>query len=120
MLGFRIKALETHEKEDDTKWLTYWVVFASVSIVEAFTDIFFFWIPLYSLLKCVVFLFLMAPTSPNGSILFYEKVIRPYILKHEKKLDQAFEAASDLAGDFANTARKKATEVAEHIGGKMD
>ncbi|VDP90346.1 unnamed protein product [Echinostoma caproni] len=98
-----IKALETFDKEDDTKWLTYWVVFATVSVIEAFTDIFFYWIPLYSLLKCCVFLFLMTPTKPNGSIMIYEKLIRPYILKHEKKLDQAFDAAADLAGDFANT-----------------
>lgn len=116
-----IKALETHDKLDDTKWLTYWVVFAAVSVIEAFTDIFFYWIPLYSLLKCCVFLFMMAPMSPNGSILIYERLIRPYILKHEKKLDEAFDAAADLAGDFAATARKKAAEVAsEHLGGKTD
>lgn len=53
--------------------------------------------------QCIAFLFLMTPTKPNGSILIYEKLIRPYVLKHEKKLDQAFDAATDLAGDFANT-----------------
>ncbi|GAA47648.1 receptor expression-enhancing protein 5 [Clonorchis sinensis] len=96
-----IKALETEDKEDDKKWLTYWVVFAAVSVFEAFTDILFYWIPLYSLLKCCMFLFMMIPTEPNGSVLIYQRIIRPYFLKHEKKLDDAVKAASDLAGDFS-------------------
>lgn len=45
------KAIETKQKDDDTKWLTYWVVYAVFSLVEYFTDIFLFWIPLYWFLK---------------------------------------------------------------------
>ncbi|KAF7233597.1 hypothetical protein EG68_12225 [Paragonimus skrjabini miyazakii] len=116
-----IKALETLDKKDDTKWLTYWVVFAAVSVVEAFTDIFFYWIPLYSLLKCVMFLFLMSPTDPNGSMLIYERIIRPYILKHEKDIDDAVNTAVDLAGDFSEGVKKKATEAAvSHFSNKED
>nr|CAH8825001.1 unnamed protein product [Trichobilharzia regenti] len=106
-----IKALETADKADDTKWLTYWVVFAAFSVVESFTDIFFYWVPLYSLLKCSFFLFMMIPTSPNGSILIYQKVIRPHILAHEKDIDKIINEAADLAGDFGNAAKKKAAEV---------
>lgn len=31
------KAIESSTKEDDTQWLTYWVVFASFSVLEIFT-----------------------------------------------------------------------------------
>ena len=31
-----IKALETLNKQDDKKWLTYWVVFAFFSVLEFF------------------------------------------------------------------------------------
>lgn len=53
--AFRIKAIESTNKDDDTKWLTYWVVYAAFSLIETFTDIFLNWIPLYALLKVYFF-----------------------------------------------------------------
>ena len=47
----RIKAIESKEKEDDTQWLTYWVVYSVFSLVEFFSDILLFWIPFYWLMK---------------------------------------------------------------------
>ena len=41
-------------KEDDTKWLTYWVVFALFSVFEFFSDFIFSWFPLYWLVKVYV------------------------------------------------------------------
>lgn len=46
-----MKALESPLKEDDTKWLTYWVVYACFSIVEYFSDLIVGWFPLYWLMK---------------------------------------------------------------------
>lgn len=46
-----IHALESPTKEDDTKWLTYWVVFAVFSVVEYFADTIVGWFPLYWLAK---------------------------------------------------------------------
>lgn len=46
-----MKALESPQKDDDTKWLTYWVVFAVFSVVEYFSDFIVGWFPLYWLLK---------------------------------------------------------------------
>jgi len=64
-----IKAIESATKEDDTKWLTYWVVYSLFVVVESLTDILLSWIPLYFLLKCVFLLFCMAPIKKNGSVL---------------------------------------------------
>lgn len=50
-----IKAIESRNKDDDTKWLTYWVVFAAFSLTEFFADIIVGWFPIYWLLK-VIFL----------------------------------------------------------------
>lgn len=44
---FSIKAIESSVKDDDTQWLTYWVVYGVFSIVEAFSDIFLSWFPFY-------------------------------------------------------------------------
>lgn len=46
-----VKAIESERKDDDTKWLTYWVVFAFLNTIEFFSDIFLSWFPLYWLAK---------------------------------------------------------------------
>lgn len=47
----RCKAIDSVDKDDDTQWLTYWVVYAAFGIIEYFTDILLSWIPFYFLLK---------------------------------------------------------------------
>lgn len=47
----RVKAIESTNKDDDTQWLTYWVVYAAFNIAEFFSDIFLGWFPLYFLFK---------------------------------------------------------------------
>lgn len=42
-----VKAIESRNKEDDTQWLTYWVVYGLFSVAEFFSDIFLFWFPFY-------------------------------------------------------------------------
>lgn len=51
----RIKAIESTDKDDDTKWLTYWVVYGVFSVAEFFADIFLSWFPFYYIGKVSVF-----------------------------------------------------------------
>ena len=46
-----LKAIESPKKEDDTKWLTYWVVYAYLCTLEFFSDILLSWFPFYWLAK---------------------------------------------------------------------
>lgn len=46
-----IKAIESSSKADDTKWLTYWVMYAVFSIIEFFSIFLYKFIPCYYLLK---------------------------------------------------------------------
>lgn len=94
-----IKAIESKEKDDDTKWLTYWVVYSVFHLVEFFADIFLFWIPLYWFLKCVFLVYCMVPTPFNGSVTIYYKLIRPYVLKYEKTIDSHVDKAKELVKD---------------------
>ena len=65
-------AIESTDTEDDTQWLTYWVVYGFFGLVEFFTDIFLSWIPFYYLLKCGFLVWCMAPTPNNGSTIIYK------------------------------------------------
>lgn len=46
-----MKALESPKKEDDSKWLTYWVVYACFVNIEFFSDLIVSWFPLYWMAK---------------------------------------------------------------------
>ncbi len=37
------KAISTSTKQDDTQWLTYWVVYAFFTMTESVTDVLFSW-----------------------------------------------------------------------------
>ncbi|KAB0803653.1 hypothetical protein PPYR_00623 [Photinus pyralis] len=97
-----IHAIETPHKDDDTKWLTYWVVYALFSLVEFFADIIVGWFPMYWLLKCVFMVWLMIPTEFNGSLILYNRIIKPYYLQHHSRVD-----------DTINKVRQEATKILE-------
>lgn len=43
-----------------------------------------------------------APVSSNGSLTLYNKVIRPFILKHQKKIDETLGKAAGAAQTALN------------------
>jgi len=99
-----IHALESQNKDDDTKWLTYWVVFALFSVVEFFSDIIFSWFPLYWLVKVVFLVWCFIPLQSNGSAYIYSRLIRPIFLKNRQNIDNAFSSAVGSATGLANKA----------------
>ncbi|CAG0884369.1 unnamed protein product [Darwinula stevensoni] len=102
-----VKAIESKNKDDDTQWLIYWVVFAVFSCLEFFSDILLSWFPFYWLFKCVFLIWCFVPIQNNGAHLMYYKFIRPYILRHQDKVDKALSDATQHVSDFA---RRKAQE----------
>ncbi|CAB3369656.1 Hypothetical predicted protein [Cloeon dipterum] len=96
-----IKAIETRNKEDDTKWLTYWVVFAVFSLFEFFSDLLLSWFPFYYLAKCLFLVWCFAPNEYNGSLMVYSRIIRPVFLRHESDVDKVLSSATDKLGELA-------------------
>ncbi|XP_059487221.1 receptor expression-enhancing protein 5 [Neocloeon triangulifer] len=107
-----IKALETKNKEDDTKWLTYWVVFAVFSIFEFFSDLLLSWFPFYYLAKCVFLAWCFIPSEFNGSLVVYKRIIRPVFLKHEEDVNNVLSTATQKLTELAGDAAKLATDAA--------
>jgi receptor expression-enhancing protein 5/6 len=102
-----VKAIESAAKDDDTQWLTYWVVFGFFSILEFGFDLFLFWVPLYWFLKCCFLMWCMWPTENNGSVIIYRCLVRPFILKHEKEIDAALSRASGAASEALSPSERK-------------
>ncbi|EDV53622.1 uncharacterized protein Dere_GG12216 [Drosophila erecta] len=82
-----IHAIESSTKQDDTRWLIYWVTFAIFTVIEFFSDLLTSMIPFYWLLKCAFLIWCMLPIKQNGSTIIYHKLVRPYFLKHSESFD---------------------------------
>lgn len=71
-----LKALKTKTTSDDTQLLTYWVVFASLQIVEFWSKTILYWIPAYFLFKTLFLIYIALP-STNGAELIYKTILAP-------------------------------------------
>merc|ERR1712000_160003 len=71
-----IKAIESKDKEDDTQWLTYWVVFGLFTVIEFFTPTLLWVFSWYFVVKFFFVLWLLSPVH-NGASIFYAVVLRP-------------------------------------------
>ncbi|XP_037360127.1 receptor expression-enhancing protein 6 [Talpa occidentalis] len=96
-----IKAIESPDKEDDTVWLTYWVVYGLFGLAEFFSDLLLSWFPFYYAGKCAFLLFCMIPGQWNGAHVLYQRVVRPLFLKHHGAVDSV---ASELCGQALDLA----------------
>lgn len=116
----RIHALESEGTGDDTKWLTYWVVYAFFGLFEFFSDMILGWFPFYWLAKVAFLIWCFNPLS-NGSLVVYERFIRPVFLRNQKRIDKAMSSASGAVlsqGESANTLQitlNKRVLIASHI-----
>jgi receptor expression-enhancing protein 5/6 len=80
------QAIKTTDKEDDTLWLTYWVVFSLFSFIEFFLDIILVWLPLYYELKFCFILWMTLPYT-NGALLVWQKA-EPVLDVWVKKIEE--------------------------------
>ncbi|XP_058138153.1 receptor expression-enhancing protein 6 [Dasypus novemcinctus] len=96
-----IKAIESPSKEDDTVWLTYWVVYGLFGLAEFFSDLLLSWFPFYYVGKCAFLLFCMMPGPWNGAHVLYHRVVRPLFLKHHEAVDSVVSELSRRALDAA-------------------
>jgi len=78
-----LKAIESVGTQDDTQWLTYWVVFASFNIIEYFSGTVLYWFPFYFLFKTAFILWLALPQF-RGAQYLYSTALRPIALRFIK------------------------------------
>jgi len=113
------KAVESPQGDDDTQWLTYWIVYSTFNILEYFADIIFFWIPMYNLLKCLFLLWCMWPIPNNGATVVYKKILRPFLLKNEEKIDARLDKVTGKVNKYVDDAKREAADFADSSAGVM-
>ncbi|KAI5743139.1 hypothetical protein M8J77_014971 [Diaphorina citri] len=75
-----VKTMCSPNLAKNIKWLTYWLIFASISLVDHFSDWLEALFPLYWLIKCVFLLWCMSDICSNGSYVIYSCFLKPMFL----------------------------------------
>ncbi|KAH0467509.1 hypothetical protein IEQ34_004747 [Dendrobium chrysotoxum] len=81
------KSLERNGQEERDKWLVYWAVHGTFSLVEVFSDKLISWVPFYYHMKFAFLIWLQLPSNNQGASHLYRRHIRPFLLKHQFKFD---------------------------------
>ncbi|PRQ23603.1 hypothetical protein RchiOBHm_Chr6g0263171 [Rosa chinensis] len=84
------KAIESKDRDEQQRWLLYWAAYGSFSIAEVFSDKLISWVPLYYHMKFAFLVWLQLP-SANGAKHLYMRHLRPFLLRHQARLDQVVE-----------------------------
>ncbi|KAF7846189.1 hypothetical protein BT93_L4918 [Corymbia citriodora subsp. variegata] len=72
---YSLEALFTSGKTDDTHWLTYWVVYAFLTVVES-AILAVYWFPFYYVFKFILVLWMALPQFGGATIVF-NSLIQP-------------------------------------------
>lgn len=67
--------------DDATQWLTYWVVFSSLTVVESAAGFMVSWIPMYFFVKTGFVVWLYHPMT-KGAELVFKQAVRPLIMPY--------------------------------------
>jgi receptor expression-enhancing protein 5/6 len=96
-------ALESSDKQDDIRYLNYWIIF---SLAEVFTPFLRFFLNnfLYMLLRMAVTALLLHPLS-DLSLKCYNGLVRPFLRQHEAQID----------GEIDRLAKEGKKKVLEEI-----
>ncbi|EEA24480.1 ER membrane protein DP1/Yop1 [Talaromyces marneffei ATCC 18224] len=72
---YSLRALFTSGTADDTQWLTYWVVYAFLTVIESAISA-AYWFPFYYIFKFVLVLWMSLPQF-NGAQVVFHSFIHP-------------------------------------------
>ncbi|KAJ5512459.1 hypothetical protein N7463_002011 [Penicillium fimorum] len=67
---YSLQALFTTSTKDDTQWLTYWVVFAFLTVIESAISA-AYWFPFYYIFKFVLIMWMALPQTGGAQVVFH-------------------------------------------------
>lgn len=91
------KAIESPNKEDDTLWLAYWVVFSVFSVLEFFSDTILWVVPFYYTTKMIFLLWCQLPMFKGASFI-YKTFLRDLFKRYESEIDNRLARVGTVAG----------------------
>ncbi|KAF3446769.1 hypothetical protein FNV43_RR11949 [Rhamnella rubrinervis] len=107
VLGYAYPAYECYKTVEKNKpeieqlrfWCQYWILVAFLTVCERVGDAFVSWVPMYSEVKLLFFVYLWHPKM-MGTTYVYDSFFRPYLAKHENEIDRNLLELRTRAGDI--------------------
>jgi len=97
------KALKSDGQDDDTQWLTYWVVFGFFTLIESLFAIFSKSM-FYFIFKAVFLVWAFLPQT-RGAQLVFDKLIDPILVRYEGGIDAGLDAAKKTGENLADESK---------------
>lgn len=79
------KSLDSGDAAGTGYWLTYWIVWSCMTVLEVFEAVALY-IPFYYELKLALVIWLIHPQSKGAEVCF-KQFVQPMLKKHEKDID---------------------------------
>ena len=80
-----LKSLDSGDAAGTGYWLTYWIVWSCMTVLEVFEAVALY-IPFYYELKLALVIWLIHPQSKGAEVCF-KQFVQPMLKKHEKDID---------------------------------
>ncbi|KAE8729644.1 HVA22-like protein c [Hibiscus syriacus] len=81
-----VRAIESESREDDRQWLTYWVLYSMITLMELTFAKVIEWIPIWSYAKLIFTCWLVIPYF-SGAAYVYEHYLRPFFLNPQQTIN---------------------------------
>ncbi|XP_022768471.1 HVA22-like protein a [Durio zibethinus] len=81
-----VRAIESESRADDRQWLTYWVLYSMITLLELTFAKVIEWIPIWSYAKLIFTCWLVFPYF-SGAAYVYEHYLRPFFINSRKPDD---------------------------------
>ncbi len=82
-----IKLLNDESEIEGKFWLTYWIVYGCLTLIESVLASIFPLVSYYYLAKSALLLWLVHPSS-EGALKVYENIIKKYLKKYQPTIDE--------------------------------
>lgn len=102
-------AIRSASKQDDSQWLTYWIVYGFMSILDYFDNVILQYVPLYYLFKMLAVLYLALPQFRGAEVL-YNKFLKDIpVEKYGQSISSAKfnTAVKETLNNAANAVKEK-------------
>ncbi|KAM0902198.1 hypothetical protein ACQ4PT_019436 [Festuca glaucescens] len=108
------KTLERHPREIEQLlfWCQYWILVASLTVVQRFADGAVSWVPMYGEAKLALVVYLWHPNT-RGAGHVYEGHLRPLLARHEADIDRGLLEMRARARDLTASQLKAAATVGQ-------
>ena len=110
-----IKTIESDDNEETNMWLCFWTVFGIFQTLELFAGFIFYFVPYYSIVRILFFLYLMLPQT-QGAKTLYTTVFRPTLKKYQPEIKAFIEKITEKGSQLQAEGLKAGSNFAKEMG----